>query len=182
MVLADTISKRKLSRSVIACLGLMVNMRAHGRRSHLLLISFFHFAQVNRPLHKLSRQLLSVVDLHDAVKFEKLNILSSSSDASPLVLGFALSSLELLLQQPIQTRIPFPMSLSSTLSLTGSTTQLTTFGVPSGFPFMRWKGIIMSKNWTSSCPRIRVPEANQMLEKRFLVYFFCWITQTQPTL
>jgi len=61
MVLADTISKRKLSRSVIACLGLMVN----------------------RPLHKLSRQLLSVVDLHDAVKFEKLNILSSNSNTFP---------------------------------------------------------------------------------------------------
>lgn len=61
MVAADTISKRKLSRSVIACLGLMVN----------------------RPLRKLSKQLLSVVEAHDSVKFEELEFSPTKSASFP---------------------------------------------------------------------------------------------------
>ena len=87
MVAADTISKRKLSRSVIACLGLMVRTVATSKIFPLWL-ALPHVcvpctaSQVNRPLRKLSKQLLSVVEAHDSVKFEELEFSPSTSTSA----------------------------------------------------------------------------------------------------
>jgi GTPase SAR1 family protein len=61
MLAADTLFKRKLSRSVIACLGVMVN----------------------RPLRRLSGQLLSVIEQKEEVKFEDLKLMEKENESFP---------------------------------------------------------------------------------------------------
>src|SRR4051812_47276538 len=68
MVAADTIFKRKLSRSVIACLGIMVECLNIIIIVHNLIFSFGK--KVNRPLRRLSKQLVAVLEQKAEVTFE----------------------------------------------------------------------------------------------------------------
>ena len=71
MIVADTILKRKLSRSVIACLGVLVN----------------------RPLRRLSEQLLSMVEQDTPIHVDGLELSSDNSEEfTHAFMDFAFSS------------------------------------------------------------------------------------------